>query len=73
MKIATALTARLADVASAAERCGAAAPAVARLLEAASVATMQAVALEARALVADETPVAVQRRRPVLADLREAA
>ena len=73
MKIATALTSRLAAVASAAERSGAAAPAVARLLEAASVATVQAVALEARVLAAAETPVTAEPRRPVLADLLEAA
>jgi hypothetical protein len=73
MKIATALAARLADLASAAERSGAAAPAVARLLEAASVATVQAVALEARVLTAAEPPLAAERRRPVFADLREAA
>jgi hypothetical protein len=73
MKIATALAARLADLASAAERSGAAAPAVARLLEAASVAAVQAVALEARVLTGVEPPVAAERLRPVFAGLREAA
>ena len=73
MRIATALTARLAALAAAAERSGAAAPAVTRLLEAASVATVQAVALEARVLAAGEKPVAAEPRRTVLANLREAA
>jgi hypothetical protein len=62
------LTARLEELASAAERTGAAPDAVARLLEAASVATMQAAMLEAR-----RTRVAVETHRPALAELREAA
>ena len=62
------LTARLEELASAAERSGATADAVARLLEAASVATVRAAALEAR-----RTRVAGKTRRPALADLREAA
>ena len=67
------LTARLQELAAAAERSGAAAPAVARLLEAASVATMQAVALDARTAAAGDASVAAETRRPVHADLREAA
>jgi hypothetical protein len=72
-RIATVLTARLEVLAAAAERSGAAAPAVARLLEAASVATLQAVALDARTVAAGDTSVAAEKHRPVLADLREAA
>jgi hypothetical protein len=71
--IADVLTARLEELASAAERSGAAAPAVARLLEAASVATMQAVALDARTVAAGDTSAAAETHRPVLSDLREAA
>jgi hypothetical protein len=62
------LTARLEELASAAERCGAGADAVARLLEAASVATVRAAALEAR-----RTRVAGETRRPAVEHLREAA
>jgi hypothetical protein len=72
-RIANVLTARLEELAAAAERSGAAAPAVARLLEAASVATMQAVALDARTVAAGDTSVGAEEHRPVLADLREAA
>jgi hypothetical protein len=72
-RIANVLTARLEELAAAAVRSGATAPAVARLLEAASVATMQAVALDARTVAADAWSVAAERHRPVLADLREAA
>ena len=67
------LTARLDELAAAAVRPGATAPAVARLLEAASVATMQAVALDARTVAAGDTSVAAEKHSPVLADLREAA
>ena len=68
------LSARLEELAVAAERSGAAAPAVARLLEAASVATLNAVALElltdaaARSIWRD-----VEERHPVVAELRDAA
>ncbi len=62
------LITRLEELASAAERSGAAPDAVARLLEAASVATIQAAALEAR-----RSRVAGATHRPALADLREAA
>jgi hypothetical protein len=72
-RLANVLTARLEELAAAAERSGAAAPALARLLEAASVATIQAVALDARTVAAGDTSVAVETHRPVLADLREAA
>ena len=67
------LTARLDEVAAAAVRSGATAPAVARLLEAASVATMQAVALDARTVAAGDTSVAAEKHSPVLAYLRDAA
>jgi hypothetical protein len=62
------LTARLEELASAAERCGAGADAVARLLEAATVATVRAAALEAR-----RTRGAGETRRPAVEHLREAA
>jgi hypothetical protein len=68
------LSARLEELAAVAERSGAAAPAIARLLEAASVATMNAVALEllsdaaARSIWRD-----VEERHPVVGDLRRAA
>jgi hypothetical protein len=68
------LSARLEELAAVAERSGAAAPAIARLLEAASVATMNAVALEllsdaaARSIWRD-----VEERHPVVAELRDAA
>jgi hypothetical protein len=68
-RIARALAVRLEQLAEIAERSGADAPAVARLLEAASVATMHAVALdlltapEARAIWRDAVD-----RHPVLAE-----
>jgi 2-methylcitrate dehydratase PrpD len=78
-RIARVLSARLEELAHVAERSGAAAPAVARLLEAASVATMHAVALDlltaaqAKAIWHDAA-----ERHPVLdaaepLDLRDAA
>ena len=68
------LSARLEELAAVAERSGAAAAAVARLLEAASVATMNAVALE---LLSEDAARTIWReaeeRHPVVAELREAA
>jgi len=68
------LSARLEELAAVAERSGAAAHAIARLLEAASVATMHAVALE---LISDDAARAIWRdveeRHPVLTELRDAA
>jgi len=73
-RAARSLSARLDRLAAAAERSGAAAHAVARLLEAASVATMSAVALD---LLADDAPRASRsasvEQLPVAAELREAA
>jgi len=73
-RIARMLSGRLEELASIAERSGAAAPEVARLLEAASVATMNAVALE---LLSDDIARSIWReaeeRHPVVAELREAA
>jgi len=73
-RIARTLTARLEELASVLERCGAATPAVSRLLEAASIATVNAVALE---LLTDEAAQSIWReveeRHPVVAELREAA
>jgi hypothetical protein len=69
-RTARALSARLDDLATVAERSGAAAHAVARLLEAASVATMHAVALEL--LCAPAPPRVVEPALPV-EPLREAA
>jgi hypothetical protein len=73
-RTARALSARLEELAVVAERSGAAAPAIARLLEAASVATMHAVALE---LLSDDAARSiwhdVEERHPVVAALRDAA
>jgi len=73
-RIARVLGARLEELASAAERSGAAGPVVGRLLEAASVATMHAVALE---LLTDTAVRDIRRdveeRHPVLSELRDAA
>ena len=73
-RVARTLTARLEELASVLERSGAAAPAVSRLLEAASIATMNAVALE---LLTDHVARSIWReveeRHPVIAELREAA
>jgi hypothetical protein len=68
------LSARLEELAAAAERSGAAAGAVARLLEAASVATMNAIALEL--ISAHDATVIwreVEEGHPVVAELRDAA
>ncbi|MHB8641481.1 MAG: hypothetical protein ACYDA3_01130 [Gaiellaceae bacterium] len=68
------LSARLEELAAVAEKSGAAAPAIARLLEAASVAAMNAVALE---LLSEAAMRSIWRdleeRRPVVAELRDAA
>jgi hypothetical protein len=68
------ISARLEALASAVERSGASPSAIARLLESASVATMNAVALDAlRGQAA--VPVVTHRAEelPALAELREAA
>ena len=68
------LSARLEELASVAERSGAAADAVARLLEAASVATLNAVALDLLSETdAREIWREAEDRHPVVAELREAA
>ena len=73
-RISHVLSMRLEELAYIAERSGAAAPAIARLLEAASVATMHAVALDLMtAPQADAIWREVEERHPVVAELREAA
>jgi hypothetical protein len=73
-RTARALSARLEELAAAAERSGAPAAAIARLLEAASVATMNAVALDLiSSREATEIWREVEERHPVVAELRDAA
>jgi hypothetical protein len=73
-RIARVLGSRLEELATAAERSGAAAPIVGRLLEAASIATMHAVALELLTEeVARDIWRSVEERHPLLAQLRDAA
>jgi hypothetical protein len=73
-RLARVLTARLEEVASAAERTGAPPDAVARLLESAAVATMRAVALDLLTeAAAKEIWRDAETRHPVLAELRDAA
>ena len=73
-RIARTLSARLEELASVLERSGAAAPAVSRLLESASIATVNAVALD---LLTEEAARTIWREveelHPALAELREAA
>ena len=68
------LSARLEELAAVAERSGAAPDAIARLLEAASVATLNAVALE---FISEREATAIWReveeRHPIVAELRDAA
>jgi hypothetical protein len=73
-RTARALSARLEELACVAERSGATGPAVARLLEAASVATMHAVALDL--LTSGQASTIwreVEERHPVVTELRKAA
>ena len=73
-RIAHVLSGRLDELASAAERSGATGPVVGRLLEAASVATMHAVALEFLAdTAARDSRREAAEPRPVLSELRDAA
>jgi cobalamin biosynthesis protein CbiD len=73
-RTARALSARLEELAAAAERSGAPAAAIARLLEAASVATMNAVALDLlSSREATQIWREVEERHPVVAELRDAA
>jgi len=74
MESAHTLTSRLEKLSSVALRSGAAAPAIARLLESASVATLHAVALDL--LCGEAMPEALPRRleeRPAAARLLDAA
>ncbi len=73
-RIARALSTRLEELASVLERSGAPTPAVSRLLEAASIATMNAVALD---LLTEQAAHTIWREvvelHPAVAELRKAA